>query len=104
MPAHCQLSWPSLHGYSLLHHQVTNTNQKSLDLMATTTDNRTDLNAAWRYEKELPADGEDLEMAWKLLETYSDIPPDQVAEHITAIVGDNALSLSAVAPVPIVDR
>ncbi|EFX01669.1 hypothetical protein CMQ_8135 [Grosmannia clavigera kw1407] len=49
------------------------------------TDNRIDPQAAWRYAKELPADAKGLEKAWKLLETYSDIPSDQVAAHITAV-------------------
>lgn len=42
--------------------------------------------APWRFEKELPADRTKLAKAWKLLESYSGIPPDEIEDHLVAIV------------------
>lgn len=45
-----------------------------------------DTKAAWRYQEELPANAKNLDTVRQLLESYSNIPSDQVVAHITAVV------------------
>jgi hypothetical protein len=40
----------------------------------------------WRYDAALPADRSELAKAFKLLETYSHIPADQVEDHVKRVV------------------
>jgi hypothetical protein len=40
----------------------------------------------WRYSNALPGDKTILAKAWKLLESYSGIPPDEIEEHVSSIV------------------
>ncbi|KAF8847818.1 hypothetical protein BDZ45DRAFT_606858 [Acephala macrosclerotiorum] len=42
--------------------------------------------AAWRYQKDLPADRTDFKPAWELLETYSKILADVIDAHVAVIV------------------
>ncbi len=51
---------------------------------------------AWRYQKELPEDMAKLAKAWTLLETYSGIPPDDIASHVMEVVCSPCLSQVAV--------
>ncbi len=39
-----------------------------------------------RYQKDLPVDRTNFTKAWKLLETYSKIPADEIDAHVLAIV------------------
>ncbi len=39
-----------------------------------------------RYQPDPPADKAKLAKAWKLLEEYSGIPPDQIEAHVRAVV------------------
>ena len=50
--------------------------------MGSTEDER----ATWRYQKDLPEDMTKLAKAWKLLESYSGIPPDQIEAHVMEVV------------------
>ena len=52
--------------------------------MATSPDQ--DKRAGWRYQKELPVDRTNLAKAWKLFESYSGIPPDEIESHVTEVV------------------
>lgn len=45
---------------------------------------------AQRYQKDLPEDRSNFVKAWKLLEDYSHIPPDEIDAHVIAIVSCNA--------------
>jgi len=42
--------------------------------------------ARWRFQKELPEDRTTFSKAWKLLESYSGLPRDQIEEHVVAVV------------------
>ena len=46
----------------------------------------TALDDIQRYQKELPEDRTELARAWKLLEEYSGVPPDQIDEHVIEVV------------------
>jgi hypothetical protein len=41
---------------------------------------------AQRYQKDLPEDRTNFAKAWKLLEDYSHIPPDEIDAHVIAVV------------------
>lgn len=41
---------------------------------------------AQRYQKDLPEDRTNFAKAWKLLEVYSHIPPDEIDAHVIAVV------------------
>ena len=45
-----------------------------------------------RFSKELPDDRASLAKAWKLLESYSGIPPDEIEKHVTEIVSSATFS------------
>jgi hypothetical protein len=49
-------------------------------------------NAAWRYQKDLPAKRDNFAKAWKLFEGYGNIPPDQIEAHVTQVVSAGAVS------------
>ena len=40
----------------------------------------------WRYQKDLPGDKENLQKAWRLLESYSGVPQSQIEEHVREVV------------------
>jgi hypothetical protein len=40
----------------------------------------------WRYTKDLPEDRTNFAKAWKLFETYSKIPPEEIDAHVAAVV------------------
>jgi len=48
--------------------------------------NSWDIPFEQRYSKEFPADKTHLAKAWKLLESYSGIPPAEIEAHVMAIV------------------
>ncbi len=54
--------------------------------MATKTTTEEDRKAAWRYQKELPEDATKLQKAWKLLESYSGIPRNEIDAHVIEVV------------------
>jgi hypothetical protein len=45
-----------------------------------------DQRQASRFQKDLPVDRTNFAKAWKLLEAYSHIPPDEIDAHVIAIV------------------
>jgi hypothetical protein len=45
-----------------------------------------DQKLARRYQKDLPADRTNFANAWKLLESYSHIPPSEIDAHVIAVV------------------
>jgi len=50
------------------------------------TQEEQEAHAEWRFQKELPTDRTNLAKAWKLLESYSGVPPDEIEAHVTDIV------------------
>jgi hypothetical protein len=45
-----------------------------------------DQQGAWRYTKDLPEDRTNFAKAWKLFETYSKIPPEEIDVHVATVV------------------
>jgi hypothetical protein len=45
-----------------------------------------DQKLARRYQKDLPADRTNFANAWKLLESYSHIPPSEIDAHVITVV------------------
>lgn len=41
----------------------------------------------WRYQESLPDERNQLEHVFRLLETYSGIPHDEIEEHVRVLVG-----------------
>jgi hypothetical protein len=48
-----------------------------------------DQRRARRYQKDLPDDRTNFAKAWKLLEEYSHIPPEDIDAHVIAVVSCN---------------
>jgi SAM-dependent methyltransferase len=46
---------------------------------------------AQRYQRELPDDRSNFAEAWKLLEAYSHIPPDEIDAHVIAVVSRHVI-------------
>ena len=49
-----------------------------------------DQRRARRYQKDLPDDRTNFAKAWKLLEEYGHIPPEDIDAHVIAVVSCNA--------------